>query len=129
LTADEVVRMTKSGVSDPVIIEKIKEEGIRAKPTSDQVVSLKKEGVSDTVLGALLAARVVPEQTAVEYAYYPSYSYYGYPYGYPYGAWGYYYPYGYWPYWGWHYGYHGYYPYYGRYYGPAYSYSVSHYRH
>ncbi len=123
LSTDKIVRMAKSGVSDEVIIEKIKDVGIAAKPTSDQLASLKSEGVSDTVLGALLAARVVPQETTVEYAYYPNY-YYGYPYyGYPYGAWGYYYPYG--SYWGWGY---GYYPYYGRYYAPAYTHSVAPYR-
>jgi hypothetical protein len=124
LSADDVVRMCKSGVSDEVIIEKIKEEGVAAKPTSEQLASLKKDGVSDAVLGAMLAARVVPEETSVEY--YPNY-YYGYPYyGYPY-YYGYYYPYGYYrPYWGWYYGSYPYYPYH---YAPAYTYSVSHYRH
>src|SRR6185503_17038206 len=87
LSSDEIVRMSKSGVSDEVILEKIKEEGVAGKPTSDQIASLKKEGLSDAVLGGMVAARVVPDETTVEYAYYPSSYYYGYPYyGYPYGA-------------------------------------------
>lgn len=108
LTIEEVLRMSKAGLSDQAIIERIKSDGVAARPTSDQTISLKGEGVSEPVLEAMLSARVAPEQKVVRYAYPSSYYYYGYPYyGYPY-YWRYYpyYWYGY-PYW------HGWYGYWG----------------
>jgi len=93
LTIDEVVRLTKSGISDDVVLQKIKEAGIATRPTSDQLASLKQEGVSDRVLQAMVDAPVTgTEQRVMEY-YYPR-SYYYYPYYYPYS----YYPYYYWGY-------------------------------
>lgn len=113
LTAEDLVRMFHAGISDDVMVEKIKSNGLTDRPTPDQLVSLKKEGLSDTVLGAMVNARVgTPPPSTGEYVYsspdyyYPSY----------YGPWG-YGPYGYgwgWPYWGWRY---GCYPRYGYYYG------------
>jgi len=91
LTIDEVVKLTKSGLSDDVVLEKIKEAGVATRPTSEQLAGLKHEGVSDRVLKALVDAPVTgAEQRVVEYVYYPR-SYY-YPYYYPYS----YYPYYYW---------------------------------
>jgi hypothetical protein len=116
ISNEEVVRMSKAGIADSVITEKIRSDGVARRPTADDVVSLRNEGLSDAVLDAMLTATVVPERT-VEVVYdYPSYSYGYYPYyygGYPYypyysGFYG-YYGYGYYPY------RHGYYPY--RYYG------------
>lgn len=127
VTSDEILRMTKAGLSDAVIIEKINAAGVTAQPTAEQIESLKKQGVSEPVLAALASARVAtPEERVVEYAYdYPSYSYYPYSYGYPYYPYGYYGWYGY-PYsWSWHY---GHYPYYGYYSYPRYGYSVHRYR-
>jgi hypothetical protein len=103
-SSEEILKMSKSGLSDDVILLKIKEDGLASKPTADQLKSLKEEGVSDTVLKAMVRAPVTgPEQRVVEYVYYPRSSYY--PYYYPY-SWG--YPYGYygWPAWGWHQGYY-----------------------
>ena len=92
LTAEELVKMTKSGLSDDVVLEKIKEVGVATKPTSDQLASLKQQGLSDKVLKAIVDAPVTgSEQRVVEYVYYPR-SYY-YPYYYPYSS---YYPYSYW---------------------------------
>ena len=107
LTSDEIVKMSKSGVSDDVVIEKIKEAGLAAKPTAEHLKSLKEQGLSDPVLKAMVDAPVTgAEQRVTEYVYYPRRyyypSYYPYSYYYPYYRWG--YPYGYgWPYW------HGYY--------------------
>ena len=95
LTIDEVVKLTKSGLSDDVVLEKIKEAGVATRPTSDQLASLKHEGVSDRVLQALVDAPVTgTEQRVVQYYYYPRSYYYPYYY-YPYS---YYYPYYYWGY-------------------------------
>jgi|SRR6185295_7411562 hypothetical protein len=103
ISSEEVVRLTKAGLSDSVLLEKIKSEGVAARPSADQVVSLKNEGVSETVIGAMLTAPVVPEERTVEVVY--DYPYYSYPYYYPYS----YYPYSY-PY---SYGFYGSYGYYG----------------
>jgi len=97
LTIDEVVKLTKSGLSDDVVLEKIKEAGVATRPTSDQLASLKQEGVSERVLKALVDAPITgAERRVVEYVYYPR-SYY-YPYYYPYSYYPYYwgYPYYYW---------------------------------
>ena len=58
ITQDAVLRLVKAGVSDDIILEKIKADGVASHPTSDQIVSLKKEGVSDRVIEALISARV-----------------------------------------------------------------------
>jgi hypothetical protein len=108
LTSEEILKMSKSGVSDNTIVEKIKEVGVATRPSADQVHSLKKEGLSDSILKAMIEAPVTgPEQKVVEYVYYPHSSYYPYYYPYSYPYYPYYWggPYGYWPYWGWHYGY------------------------
>jgi hypothetical protein len=114
LSSDEVVKMSKAGIADSVITEKIRSDGVARRPTADEVVSLKKDGLSDAVIDAMLTATVAPEQS-VEVVYdYPSYSYGYYPYYYSYG-----YPY-YYPYYHGYYGYspyhYGYYPYYGGHY-------------
>ena len=110
LSIEEVARMSKAGLSDAVLLEKIKSDGVAARPSADQVVSLKNEGVSEAVVAAMLTAPVVEAQT-VETVY--DYSYYGYPYYYPYSYYPYYYPYSYYGYgYPYYYGYgYGYYPY------------------
>src|SRR5262245_34785737 len=104
LSMEEIVRMSKAGLSDAVLIEKIKAEGVAARPSSDQLASLKQEGLSDQVLAVIVTAPVQPGKTEVyPVSYYYGPAWYGsYWYGWPY-------------YWG------GYYPYYGWYY-PRYSY-------
>lgn len=128
LTPDEVLRMSKAGLSESVLLEKIKAEGVATRPDAAQIESLRNEGVSQPVLDALLTASVRPPQERVtNYA-----SADPYPYSYtPYGYWS----AGYSPYW---YGGYGYYPYYrhygyypyrhGGWYYPRYSHSVSRYR-
>src|SRR6185295_1885005 len=134
LSNEEIVRMSKAGISETIILERIKTDGIVARPSSDQIVALKNEGLSEPVLAAMLDARVEPAERVVESVYYP-YDYYSpYSYGYPY--YGYPYSYGYWGYYPYGYGYgwyssawrHGCYSHYGGTY-PGYSYSVGHYRH
>lgn len=131
LTTEEIVRMSKSGISDSVLVEKIRSDGVAARPTADQIASLKQDGLSDEVVKAMINAPV--RETSVQVTDYPNLYYYPYAYPYPYPYYGYYGYYG--PYW---YG-HGHYPYYGHpywgHYGHYYhSYprgapSVSHYRH
>src|SRR5688572_20750466 len=124
LTSEAIVRMSKAGTSDAVLLQKIADEGMAARPTAEEVETLKKEGLSDAVVAAMVSTRVVPPERHVEYVYdyYPRY--YSYPYPYYYSPYGYgYYPYGHYPYYG------GYYygGYYGRYYR-AHPHSVGVYR-
>ena len=100
ISTEDVVKLIRAGISEPVILEKLKSEGIVAAPSSDDLVALKKEGASDRVIEAMLAARVGPpvaaEPPIVAYPYSSSWSlYYDGPW------WG--YPYGFYP-WRWHFG-------------------------
>jgi len=119
LTFDEILKMSKTGSSDAIIIEKIKSAGVATKPSAEQLAYLKKEGLSDDVLKAITDAPIIVPKESVETVYqYP----YAYPYSYPYAYYGYYgYPYYYGPYQG---AYWYRYPYY-RYRAPYYPY---HYR-
>ena len=58
LTQDAVGRLVRAGISDEIVIEKIRSDGLVSHPTSDQIVSLKKEGLSDRVIEAMVSARV-----------------------------------------------------------------------
>jgi hypothetical protein len=112
LSTDEIVKLSKAGTSDAIIIEKINSTGIAVKPTAEQLAELKKEGVSDAVLTAMTTARIAEPKESIE-------TVYRYPYSYPY-YYGYGYPYYYGPYYGaywfggypYHYGHYGYYPHY-----------------
>lgn len=98
LLQEEIVRMSKAGLSDAVLIEKINTDGLEARPTAEQIASLKKEGVSDAVLRAMISAPV-RERTAERLIYTEPYPY---EYSYYYSPW-WHGPYWYgWPYWGWH---------------------------
>lgn len=92
--------MSKAGISDAIIIEKIKADGITVRPTAEQIVSLKKEGLSDLLIQSMVSARV-PESTETVLETYHAYPHdtYDYPYDDPW--WyrdTYWYP---WPYYGW----------------------------
>jgi hypothetical protein len=119
LATDEVVRLSKAGVTDSVIVDQLKSRGISVRPNSDQIVELKKEGVSDAVIQAMNEVPIRSGQDVVVEAYpspypyyYPYYPYYYGPwwYGGPYWAWYYHYPYYHYPY---YYGHYGHGPYYG----------------
>ena len=60
LSCDDVIRMVKAGVSEGIIVSKIRTDGVVARPSVDQIAALKKEGVSDPILEALVSARVGP---------------------------------------------------------------------
>ncbi len=109
LSVDVVTRLADAGISDPVIVDEIKNRGMSARPTSDQIVALKKDGVSDAVLQAMNEAPLRSDHDVIVESLGP------YPYPYPYYP--YYYPYPYYwpwyggPYWGVYYHYPYYYPY------------------
>jgi hypothetical protein len=60
ISMEDVSRLAKAGISDDIIIAKIRNDGVTARPTTDQIVALKKEGVSDRVIEAVVSAQVAP---------------------------------------------------------------------
>lgn len=100
ILADDVIKLMRAGISEAVIIEKLKSDGIAAAPSSDDLVALKKEEAGDQVIEAMLAARVGPPVVAEPpVVVYPYSSLWNVFYDGPW--WG--YPYGFYP-WGWHFG-------------------------
>lgn len=80
VSKDDVLRLTRAGISEGTIISKIKAAGMLARPSADDVIELSGAGVSEGVIQAMLSAQVsdtVPS-TAAPYYYYPAYgwSYY-----------------------------------------------------
>lgn len=58
VTISEVLSMTKSGVSDAVIVNHINQQGVQQRLEVSDVILLHREGVSEPVLTALQRARV-----------------------------------------------------------------------
>ncbi|MGA8026473.1 MAG: hypothetical protein WB992_04965 [Bryobacteraceae bacterium] len=54
LTVEEVVRLTRAGFSEDIIITKIKKNGKAFDLSTDELLDLKKDGVSDTVVKYML---------------------------------------------------------------------------
>jgi hypothetical protein len=55
LTKEQVIQMSKAGLSDDIIIAKIKSEPAPMKLSTDDLILLKTSGVSDAVIRALIA--------------------------------------------------------------------------
>jgi len=53
VTIGDVVHLTRSGVSDQVIVSRIQANGMAHSPSVDDVVALSREGVSDQVIAAM----------------------------------------------------------------------------
>lgn len=85
LSLDDVLRLSKAGVGDDVIIAKIKAGGVKASASADEIARMKAEGVSDPVLQAFVSAPVQAAPPPVIYRYYrygpTSGWYYDWPYG------------------------------------------------
>lgn len=91
VSKDDVVRLTRAGISEGTIVSKIKAAGVLARPTSDDVIELSNAGVSEGVIQAMLSARVattggtLPSAEVVPYYYpyyyYPAYGWYDNPWG------------------------------------------------
>ncbi len=69
LSKQDVVKLTKSGVSADIIVAKVKRDGVSTTLSSEEIIELKNEGVSDSVIQAMLAE---PNRTALIYRYYYS---------------------------------------------------------
>lgn len=74
VTPDAVIRLSKAGIADDLILMKIRSDGVVARPTSEDLIRLKREGVADRVIQGLLGARVstpdlrwIPTPYIVEY--------------------------------------------------------------
>ena len=94
LKTQDVISMSKAGVSDSLIISMLAVTESRFQLKPQDVIDLKNAGVSDRVIDAMLFSSQATEETmgSEEYGYaYPSY--YWYPGYYPYW----YYPYWYYP--------------------------------
>lgn len=74
VTQEEILRMTRSGVGEQVIIAKIQSEGFIGSVSSVDVEYLKQQGVSDKVIEAMISARprVTYEEPQVIYRYSPT---------------------------------------------------------
>lgn len=99
LTTEDVLKLVRAGISEAVILQKLKSDGIAVAPSSDDLVALKKEGAGDRVIEAMLAARIGPPVAAEPLVVVYPYSSWNFFYDGPW--WG--YPYGFYP-WGWHFG-------------------------
>lgn len=66
VTLGDVMHLTRSGVSDQVIVSRIQANGMARAPSVDDVVALSQEGVSDQVIAAMqgdFRAPVIVERT------------------------------------------------------------------
>jgi len=55
LTKEQVIKMSKAGLADDVIITRIKAEPVPMKLSTDDLITLKSSGVSDNVIRAMMA--------------------------------------------------------------------------
>lgn len=61
----DVVRIVKSGISESLIAEQIKQSGLTYKLSMNDLLYLKQNGVQDSVISALLATKAEAEKKAV----------------------------------------------------------------
>ena len=66
ISMDQVVQLTRSGLSDDVIANQIQRQGILASPTNNDLILLKQNGVSDRVIAALQSAPIAGNQLPVQ---------------------------------------------------------------
>lgn len=90
VSKDDVVRLTRAGISEGTIVSKIKAVGVVARPSADDIIELSNAGVSEGVIQVMLSAQVAdtaPSAAASYYYYYPAYrwSYYDPWWGHHYG--------------------------------------------
>lgn len=71
LTEEEILKMTKAGLSDQLVIAHIKMKGVSFEPSTDDIVRLKNSGVSEKVIEAIIRSN--EERTKIQYNinYYP----------------------------------------------------------
>jgi hypothetical protein len=57
LTNDEVINLSKAGLSNSIIVDKIRTSKSKFDLSTDGLIKLKKAGISDDIVGAMLAAK------------------------------------------------------------------------
>lgn len=71
VTMSDVIHMTRSGVSDQVIVSRIQANGMAQSPSVDDVIALSQEGVSDYVIASMqgehASAMIIEPTPEVEY--------------------------------------------------------------
>lgn len=66
VSTQDVVAMSQSGVSDPVIMNHIAQYGVQRRLEVSDVIALHQQGVSEPVIGAMQRARLGYEQPVVQ---------------------------------------------------------------
>ncbi len=64
LTNDEVISLSKAGLSNSIIVDKIRTSKSKFDLSTDALIKLKKAGISDDIVGAMLAAKTGATPTA-----------------------------------------------------------------
>jgi hypothetical protein len=79
MTAHDVIKLTRAGISDSVIFTMIGVSGSRFNLRTRDVIALADSGVSHEVIDAMLKADGIPSEADASpgYAYYPPYYWYG----------------------------------------------------
>ena len=57
MTNDEVISLTKAGLSSSIIVGKIKSSATKFDLSTDSLIKLKQAGVSDDIVGAMLESK------------------------------------------------------------------------
>lgn len=65
VTREDVVRLTRAGISDDVIVERLGADGLSRPILTRDIPELREAGVSDRVVAAMAAARLVPSSQDV----------------------------------------------------------------
>ena len=68
VSATDVVAMTRSGLSENVIINQIRQRGILVRPQVADIIALHQQGVSETVITAMQQAQHQPIQAGMQLA-------------------------------------------------------------
>ncbi len=84
MSKQDVINLSKSGVSDSLIITMMNSTHTWFRLNTQDVLDLKNAGVSETVIGAMLAEPPQPKAARYDYSNYPYYPYYWYGGFYPY---------------------------------------------
>lgn len=85
MTKEDIVALTKDGISNQLIIDQIKATQGYFVLNAYDIIELKKAGVSDSVLSVMINSAEPQKTGRIGRRYYSYPSYYGYPYYYPYG--------------------------------------------
>ncbi len=64
----DVISMSRSGLSDPVVINQIQTRGVQQQPQVSDIIMMHQQGVSDTVITAMQSARIGSAPQVIETA-------------------------------------------------------------